>query len=324
MKVLVTGSSGFVGGYVSEWLSGEGFDTRAMVRAGGGSSLLDGFGVSVVYGDVNEKKSLKEAFFGVDVVVHAAGVLGEWGRPERYYAKVNVEGTRNVVDACVEDAVGRLVFIGSAGVLGPNVRDAGESLPYAPSNAYERSKAEAEKIVLNAFREDGLPVVVLRPEFLYGPRDVHVLGLFKSIKKGLFPLIGGGLSLLHPTYIADLKVPLLNSIKKEAAAGETYLVTGERPVTVKEFSSLIADALGVSRPRLYLPSALAMAAALLCESIAKLSGLNPPLTKSRVLFFTQDRGFDSSKAKREIGLNPAPLAYGIKETVKWYEKNGFI
>lgn len=326
MRALVTGATGFIGFHLAERLLLRGHEVLCLVRKTSVLNHHKKIDVEIVYGDLTDKESLDQFNTNIDVVFHLAGILGGWGIPKEAYWKINVEGTRNLLDLFTQTHIERFVYCSSAGVLGPLEKPpADENFPLKPSNVYERTKAEAEKIVLAYYHEAGLPITIIRPEFVYGPRDVHTLGLFKAIQRGIFPLIGGGESTLHPTYVDDLTQGFELCVEKQRAVGETYIIAGERYVTVRELATKIAEALGVSPPRFNIPVWLADAVAWLMEASASISDFQPILTRSRVKFFTQNRGCDISKARRELGYEPTvSLEEGLKRTVDWYRKNGYL
>jgi nucleoside-diphosphate-sugar epimerase len=255
MKVVITGATGFVGGAIARRLAGEGLDVHVLARPAADLARLGGVPVSPVPGDITDPATLAHAFDGADWVIHAAGMLGRAGVAEETYVRVNAEGTRNVLAAVTEArAAGRMpaelrvLHVGSAGVLGPLRRGDratifDETMPPAPSNAYERSKTLAENYA-REFALSGLPVVIARPEFGYGPGDTHVLGLFQAIQRGVFFYIGGGGNTCHPTYADDM-VDGLALCLRQGRPGEVYQIAGPRPVTFRELAETIARELGV-------------------------------------------------------------------------------
>jgi len=282
-------------------------------------------GVELVYGDITDMDSLKKAVEDVDVVYHLVGLLGQWGIPDKVYWDINFKGTENILKACINKNIKKFIHCSSAGVLGAIKNPpADESYPYNPSNIYERTKAEAEKLILKYHHEQGLPVIIIRPEFVYGPGDMHVLGLFKAIQKKRFFIIGDGNSTLHPTYIDDLIHGLILCMDKQRAIGEIYIIAGERLVTVKELADIIAEELNVSLSKIHIPIWLANMCASALEKIGKISKFDPPLTKSRVKFFTENRAFRISKANIELGYKPIQLMTGIKQSIDWYKENGYL
>jgi nucleoside-diphosphate-sugar epimerase len=327
MKVMVTGATGFIGSHLVEALLKEKHDVLCLVRGASSISRLANLDVRFLYGDLTDQVSLKQALnVDVDVVFHLAGLMGNWGLPDSVYWKINVDGTKNLLNVLNNSNVKQFIYSSTAGVLGPLEKPpADETFPLNPSNIYERTKAEAEKLVLSYYRETGFPVTVIRPEFIYGPGDMHTLGLFRSIKKRQFQLIGGGKSTLHPTFIDDLIQGFELCIDRKEAIGEVYLIAGEQYITVKELATKMAHALHVKSPKFYLPLWMANTLASLMETSTRLYDFQPPLTHSRVKFFTQNRGCDISKAKKQLEYKPmVNLEIGLKRTVDWYTKKGFL
>lgn len=323
MKAFVTGGTGFIGGHLVENLMSLGFDITCLIRSEVKGKILQEQGVNVVYGDLSNKQFLERVLNDMDVVFHVAGVLGCCDTPKRIFYETHVTGTNNLVEAAVKENVSRFIHLSSAGVLGPIKNPpADETWPYNPSNIYEKTKMLGEKTVLK--KMDQIDITVLRPEFVYGPYDTHVLGLFCLIQNGLFPILGNGKSLLHPTYIGDIMHAIKLVLEKERSRGEIYIIAGERFISVLELSNLIANILRVPPPRLHIPVRASRVGAFFLEPVAKIFGFEPPLTKSRILFFTQNRAFKTSKAKNELGYEPIPLVEGLKRTVEDYRKNDLL
>lgn len=327
-NILITGSTGFIGKHLIKALLEHKMraNINVLVRKTSDISYLKSLGeMRFLYGDLKDKASLKRSLKGTNIVFHLAGILGKYGVPEADYYAINTEGTRNLLEACAENGqIRQFIYLSSAGVLGPNVENADEAYPFNPSNIYEITKAEAEKIASYYYNKMKVPVTVLRPEFLYGPGDMHLLGLFKAIKKRMFFLIDGGQSFLHPTYIEDIIQALLTCCGNTATIGETYLIAGERSITVKEFTGLIAKYLGVKRINRSLSAKTAALIARVFEFSLPILNIDPPLTLSRVKFFAESRSYDTSKAKKSLGLKPFMLEEGIKRTIEWYKDRGYL
>ena len=322
-KILVTGGTGFIGRHLVEALIKRGYTVRCLVRKNSDLQHLNNLGVEFVYGDMRDKASLLNAVQDVTIVFHLAGIIGKWGVPEELYWSIHVKGTELLLDSCIERMVKRFIYCSSAGVLGPIKKPlANEDYPYNPSNIYEKVKAEAEKMVLNC--KGKLDVTVIRPEFVYGPGDMHVLKLFDAIQKEKFYIIGNGESLLHPTYVDDLIQCFLSCLENKNTIGEVYLVVGETPVKVKDLVRIIAEELGVSPPEVHFPESFAFALAYLSEFLGRVFDFNPPITLSQVKFFTQHRAFDGSKAKRDFGYKPIELRQGVRQAIWWYRQNGYL
>jgi nucleoside-diphosphate-sugar epimerase len=222
----------------------------------------------------------------------------------------------------------RILHVSSAGVLGPirNPREPeqmDETSPLAPSNAYERSKALAEQYA-REYAAQGVPVLIVRPEFIYGPGDLHVLGLFRAIQQGLFFYMGDGQNTCHPTYIDDTVEGLICCLR-QGRPGEAYHITGPRALTFRELAETIAGALGVPPPRRHVPVPLAWVGAVVLEAVGKLSGRSVPLSRTGVAFFSEHRRSTSTKAERELGFVPqVDLEQGIGRAAAWYREQGLL
>jgi dihydroflavonol-4-reductase len=288
----------------------------------------DGRGVEFRYGDVLEPDSIRSCIDGVDFVFTCFGLLGKWGVPDRTFRLANVEGIRNVLEAIPRSGIRQFIHMSSAGVLGPLADGvvADESYPFGPSNIYEMTKCEAEREVQTCARQRDIPFTIIRPEFVYGPGDLHVLGLFKAIARRRFILLGSGKTLLHPTYIDDLIRGIALCTGNKDALNRTYLITGKAPVTVKELGSTIAEELGVRLPRVHVPVSLANVMATSMEGLARLTGYSEPiLSRARVKYFTENRAFTCAKARKELGYLPAiDLREGVRRTVRWYRERNYL
>ncbi len=328
MKILITGASGFLGKFLVRKLLEAGHELRLLTRdkSNLAESVANNPKVEIIIGDLTWLDELAGLLDNIEVVYHLAGMLGQTGVKDDVYWTLNYKATRDLLYLCVKAGnIKRFIHCGSAGVQGPiNNPPADESYPYAPSNIYETTKAEAEKAVLNCHKEHGLPVVVLRPEFVYGPEDLHVLGFFQAIASGRFVLFGEGKSWLHPTYIDDVTQALYLALDNEQAIGQVYIIAAEQAVTVKEMADQIADTLGVSRVR-SVPLWFGKIAAEICEFLDKILPIEMPFNRARFKYFTENRSFNVSKAEKELGYRPEfDLAAGIKATIDWYKQEGHL
>ncbi|MCB0209842.1 MAG: NAD-dependent epimerase/dehydratase family protein [Anaerolineae bacterium] len=325
-KILVTGGTGFTGGQLCKKLAQDGYSVRALVRAGSRSSELEKLGIELVTGDLRDKQSLAKATEGVDTVYHIAALF----RPENVTRQdmwdINVEGTRNILDASIEAGVKRFVHCSTIGVHG-DIKDppATEETPYGPGDYYQESKTEGEMVALQYMREKRLPIVVFRPGGIYGPGDVRFLKLFKSIKNKKFVMFGSGQVLYQLVHIQDLVEGIILCGTKEEAVGNIYILTGEEPITLNHLVSEIANVVNVAPPKLRLPVAPLYYAGFACEILCKPLGINPPIYRRRVDFFKKDRAFSIKKAKSELGFQPkVDLETGLKNTANWYAQQGLL
>jgi len=324
-RIAVVGATGFLGSAIVRRLAAEGIEVLSLVRAGSDRSAVEGASPAIRIVDIMLPDTLRGAFSGLDAVVHAAGMLGRAGVPEAAYHELHVEGTRNILaEAAHCEPPPRLLHISSPGVLGPIAGEpADETAPLAPSNAYERSKAEAEQLAA-AYAAGGLPVVIARPEFVYGPGDRHVLGLFRAVQRRLFFYVNGGRHTCHPTYIEDAVDGLLRCLRS-GQSGEIYHIAGPRPVTFRELGETLAGALGVPSPWISFPKPVTWGAAMLFEAVSSLLGREAPLSRTGVAFFSESRRFSWQKAHQELGYSPQyDLDRGSRATVEWYRQQGWL
>jgi len=325
MNVLVTGATGFIGRHLVIALLKKGHKVYAITRDIKKEEVLKKVGVLVINADITDKKSLDKLLeYNIDAAFHLAGVLGNYNVKKDVYWKVNVEGTRNLFIVLAKNKT-RLIHISSTLVIGKIGKyPANEQTRVRPSNLYERTKYEGEKIALG-FLHVGMPVTIIRPEFVYGPHDIHLLSLFRVVRDKKFIFIGSGKNYVQPTYIDDLIEGLLLCLERNETIGRVYILAGAKYVTIKEFIGEIANYFNIKPPKLHLPPLFAKLLAVCFEILAKFWPFDPPLTRSRVKFFTQNHFFDISRAKRDIGYKPkVSLAEGIKNTIDWYKENKFI
>jgi len=321
MKILVTGATGFIGKHLVKKLVSKGHRIRCLVRKTsrkGDINYLKKLKVELFNGDLINKKSLKGICGGIDIVYHLTGVLGGFNVSETLISDINITGTMNILEESKKSNIKKFIFCSSAGVLGPIV-SGNELSHYNPSNFYEKTKVEAEKLVLKT----KLGYVIIRPEFVYGPMDNHVLPLFKAIKNKRFFIIGDGNSLLHPTYIDDLTQAFIKCLDPKIK-NKVYIIAGEKAIRVKELYKLIAKKLNVETNKLLIPLPITTILAFILENLSKIFKFNPIITKSKIKFFTENRTFDTSKARKEIGYKPIKLEKGIEKTVKCYKQKGYL
>lgn len=328
--ILVTGGSGFLGGAVIRELRHRGASpsepkVRALVRPSSDRAVVAELGVDVAEGDLTRPETLPFALSGVQVVYHCAGTLGQAGVADEAYYRLHVGGTENLLRAARRAGVGRFVHVSSPGVLGP-IRDtpAHEDSPYRPTNAYERSKAASERRALALAAALAIPLVVVRPEFVYGPHDMHVLRLFQAIASRRFFYIGNGGALCHPTFVEDAARGIVDAGER-GRDGAVYHFAGPAPIPIRKLVETIAEALGVAPPRLCVPEKVVRAGTRLVEAAAQRFGRSPPITMSAVDFFTFDRQFSWQKARVELGWEPqVDLHRGAERAVEWYRKHGLL
>jgi dihydroflavonol-4-reductase len=323
--VLVTGATGFAGGHLALRLRKLGHPVRALVRPGAQTAHLQGAGVELVEGDLRQREDVLRAAERVATIYHIAAVYRTAGHPDSYYREVNVGGTEHVLAAAEKHGVARTVHCSTIGVHG-DVKEipCTEDSPFNPGDIYQETKLEGELVAQAAFK-GGLPGVVFRPAGMYGPGDLRFLKLFKSIHARRFLMFGSGETFYHLVYIDDLVDGILLCGTHPAALGRTYILAGERWVTLNELAREVAAALGVPPPKGRLPYWPLAASAAVCEALCKPLGVEPPLHRRRASFFVKHRAFSIARAQKELGYAPrVSVADGVRQTAAWYLEHGHL
>lgn len=319
--VTVTGATGFIGGRLAQRLAaGEGARVTGTGRELEKARRLEAEGVSLARADLLEPRELREAVEGSEVVFHAAAWLGgddAMARP------VNVEGTENVVTACLEAGVRRLVHVSTVGVyrLAPDAARVDEEWPLAPDSAipYSATKAEAELRARELVDGRGLELAVVRPAMVYGPRSSFWSeGICRAVCAGKPVMIGEGEGHFHPIFVDNLVDALLLCAVDERAAGQAFNVV-EEPVTWYEYAGRYGELCGAE------PASLPLWMAKLVALAARIPGLDLPIDRERLLMATNRAVFDTSKLRKRLGWEPRiGLDEGMERTATWLREKGVV
>jgi nucleoside-diphosphate-sugar epimerase len=324
LNVLVTGATGFTGSHLVHALVADGHRVRAVVRdAERARRRLPGT-VELLEGDVADGEVLQRAVRGIDTVYHLAAVYREARHRDGEYARVHVGGTRLLLEAAKTHRVRRVVHCSTVGVHGHVANPpADEEAPFGAGDVYQRTKLEGEQVARSYAGE--LEVAVARPTAIYGPGDTRLLKLFKLIAQRRFVLLGRGDIYYHMVHVDDLIRGLRLLGTHPRAPGQVFILGGERYYTLRQIIALIAAAEGVPEPRLRLPARPFQLAGSLCEKICVPLGIEPPIHRRRVDFFTKSRAFSIGKAKEMLGYRPqVDLPDGIRATLEGYLASGQI
>lgn len=325
MRVLVTGGSGFLGSWVAQRLSERGEDVRALVRKSSDASFLRSLPrVELAYGSVEDADAVKKAVSGVDAIVHCAGLVK--ARSEREFFTTNVQGTKNLLDAARGSNLKRFVHVSSLEAVGPSAD--GGPVPEdqeKPVTAYGRSKLEAEKVALRT--KDELPITILRPAAIYGPRDREILEAFRAVKNGLAARVGGGYAKGSFVYGADCADVCIVAIDKDVASGSAYFVEdGAGAIDQRQVFDDIAEALGKKFViRATLPVGLLKAVAHGVQAYGKLRDKPVMLTPEKAAMLLQHFVCSAERTRRELGWEPkVPWREGVVLTARWYREHGWL
>jgi nucleoside-diphosphate-sugar epimerase len=326
VKVALTGASGYTGGLLLTRLQERGHEVAALVRPSSVTEGLRSSGARLVYGALGDREAAARLVHGADALLHVAAVYRTAGHPDSYYREVNVEGTRVLLEAAASAGLRRFVHTSTVGVHG-HVENppADETAPIAPGDIYQETKAEAEALALDFGRTRGLPVAVVRPGAIYGPGETRLLKLFRAIARGRYAVVGSGRTFYHPVYIDDLLDGFLLALERAEAVGEAFLIAGPRYVSQDEMAALVARHTGGRVLPFHVPAWPIQLAGDLCEAICVPLGLEPPLHRRRVDFWTKSRAFSIEKARRRLGYAPrVDLDEGIARTVAAYRQAGWL
>ncbi len=327
MKILVTGGTGFTGKALVRRLLDEGHQVVALdYQEGLKTEELRQWGAEVVIGTVTDREVVRRCMEGVEVVHHLAAAFRELDVPHSYYDEVNIGGTRICLEEAKEAGVRKFIYCSTCGVHG-NVDNppADENAPINAADYYQQTKYRAEPVVLE-FHRNGLPSVILRPAAIYGPGDPErFFMIFKRVSKGVFPMFGSGRTLYHPLYIDHLVDAFLLVQQEGVGDGQAYLIADEEYVSIEDLVRRTARALGVEVRIPHYPILPLIIAGHVCEKACKPFKIKPPIFPRRVDWFRQNRAFDISKAKRELGYAPnISLDEGLRRTADWYRAEGYL
>ncbi|HVD90716.1 MAG TPA: NAD-dependent epimerase/dehydratase family protein [Vicinamibacterales bacterium] len=326
MRVLVTGATGFTGGHLARALRARGHDVIAMVRKESAAVELAAAGIALRVADLAKPETMPSAVKDIDVIYNIAALYRQAGLPASVYHQVNATAVGQLVEAAAAAGVRRVVHCSTVGVHGDVEQPpADEDAPLRPGDVYQVAKLEGERIGREAAARTGVELVIGRPSGIYGPGDRRLLKLFRGVARGRFVILGDGRIFYHLTYIDDLVEGLRLCGEVAAAAGRTYILAGAEVPTLNALTVMIAEDAGVSPPRLRLPVWPFWLAGAACEALCAPFGIEPPIYRRRVDFFTKSRAFDISRARAELGYAPSVgLREGIHRTLEWYRAAGWL
>ena len=326
MKALVTGATGFIGANLIEALAQHGWPARALRRQTSSLRALEGLIYESAIGDISLPETLPAAMDGVDIVFHVAASADYWRNDKGKMMRVNVDGTRNVLQAALEASVKRVVFTSSCAALGKppfgQMLDERAQFNLRPDAfPYGYSKQQAEQVA-EEFVQRGLDVVIVNPAVVLGPRDVNLISgsiIVEAAKHSLPAMPPGGVSFID---VADVCAGQIAAAEM-GRTGERYILTSEN-LWYRDVFTQLAQMLGRRPPALALPGGAFHFAANIVDFARESLKMKLPLNGDQVRFSADTFWFDAGKARRELGLNPMPFIDSARRTYEWYKASGFI
>ncbi len=326
MRYFITGATGFVGSWVAHQLVEKGETVVCLVRRSSNLRWLKDLPVTYCYGSLLDRESLKPGIEGADYVLHIAGVTKALNATAYY--KGNVQATQNMLEVtrAVNPGLKKFVFISSQAAAGPSfpgdMKD--ETAPNHPLTDYGKSKLQADLLAQEFMPQ--LPVTILRPPTVYGPRDTDVFEVFKNVKAGINLKVGTHDPVVSIIHVFDLARGIILAAGHPRAAGEIYNICNEEPCVWSEVVSILQKVMDKKVWNIPIPFALAYGVGGVMELAGKISGKPGILSRQKIREVNAGYWvFSSKKIKEHLGFTAEiPLEEGLRETYRWYVENGWL
>lgn len=325
--VLITGATGFTGSVLLRKLCERAGRVQAIARPSSDISAFADLPVKWYRGDVFDPATIESAVQGVQYIFHVAACYRTAGLSDEVYHDVHVKSTQRLVEAALKQPdFKRFVHTSTVGVHGHiDEPPADETYRFKPGDIYQRTKAEAETWLHTYAAEHDLPYTVIRPAAIMGPDDRRLLKFFKMACWPLCPLLGSGRGLYHLIHVDDLTELMMRAATHPDAQGEAFICGNDRAVRIDELGRCAAEALGYPFRPLRLPAGPFFVAGDLCEAVCKPLGIEPPIYRRRVAFYTKDRSFRTSKIRDVLGYTCRYTnESAIRDTALGYAARGWL
>lgn len=321
-RVLVTGASGFLGSAIANVFRDAGFAVRVMVRGTSPRTNLSEED-EVVTGDLTKPETLGPALKGARYLVHAAADYRLWAKRPQDLIDANVEGSRNIMRAALEQGVERVVYTSSVATITPGHDETRPLTPETAIGIYKRSKVLAERAVEEMIEREGLPAVIVNPSTPIGPRDVKPTPTGRVIVEaasGKMPgFVDTGLNLAH---VDDVAAGHLLALR-HGRIGERYILGGEN-VLLSRMLADIAEIVGRRPPSLRIPRLAVWPLAVGAEAVAQITGREPFVSRDALRMAAYKMFFDDSKARRELGYVSRPYRQGLVDAIGWFRQARYV
>ena len=323
---MVTGATGFIGSHLVDALVQQGIHVKCLVRNKGHLGWVKDSPVEFVVGNCREKDSLKQGVLDVDQVFHLAGVTA--AVKEKSYFEVNAQGTENVIQACIANntRLKKFIYLSSQAAAGP-CRGGGkknESDPCEPVSAYGKSKLLGEKLALSHSHE--LPLLILRPCAVYGPRDKGFYAVFKCLSRHIKPCLSDQDQHISMCYVQDLVRAILLAVEARTENGEIFFISDGHDYRMEDIGDIFAQAMEISARKFRLPKQMLFGLAFFAQCFSRITGKPSILSRGKVEeMICRNWLCDITKAKGLLGFEPhIPLARGAELALAWYKRENWL
>lgn len=326
-RVLITGATGFTGADLTRKLVNMGLDVVAIARPTSNLSKFKGMPITWFRGDVADESLINEAMEGVSYVFHMVTPFREAKAADSQFYNVHVLSTQLLARAALQQPdFRRFVHVSTIGIHGHIENPpANENYRISPGDIYQQTKLEGEIWIREFAQSTGLPIAIVRPAGIYGPGDKRLFKIYKWAYKGKVPVIGNGSNLLHLIHVDDLTDFFVVAATHAKAVGETFICGSEKSITFKEMVHEIGEYYDSNPTFVKFPKAPAFFMGDVLEAICRPFGIEPPIYRRRLAFYTKDRSFDTSKMRNMLGFATKHSDRdGLRELAEWYLKEGWL
>jgi dihydroflavonol-4-reductase len=326
MKILVTGADGLLGNNLVRELLSRKHEVNVLLLPNSDASSLDGLDIERFFGNILNPQDIENAIQSCDAVIHAAANTNIWPSRSEIIRKVNIEGTQNIIAASLKARIKRLIYIGTANSFGFGSKEnpGNEQLPYQSAKYgldYMDSKLEAQRIILKAVKEQGLPAITVNPTFMLGPYDTKpsagalILAIYEQKVPGFAP---GGRNYVS---VKDAAIAIANGLTK-GKIGESYIV-GNTNLSYQEMFTLVAKIVNVKPPKIKIPSVFIKIYGLIGSAYGSLFKKAPTVSYPMAQISCDEHYFTAQKARDNLDLPQTDIKTAIKESFDWLKENGY-
>lgn len=317
MRILITGSNGFIGSHLAVLLQKQGYDVYGFDSfVGKGPSGLSG----CIIGDIRDTAATDKALEPVEAVVHLVAAHRDFGVSVSEYNDINVNGTHNVLSGCAKHGISKFVFYSSVAVYGSQPAPTTETTTPCPDSPYGRSKLAAEQVVAEwANAESNRQVAIIRPTLIFGPENyANMYNLIDKICRKRFVFVGSGNDVKSVAYVENLAAATLFCLSNLKRGVVVYNYVDEPQMTTRQMVERIAEYAGVSIPGLTIPLSAAMAGTYMFDILGRVIGHDFPVTAARIKKFCTSTHHTAEKIRKDGFNQPVSLEEGFRQTVEWY------